>query len=363
MRSEAKSYQFDHLPPIDYDAHPAYGRVLSMPQLGARLKAFLYFLFGFILIAARRIVDFEHLPQPSDGAGKLATVARQLPTYLRLIVLQRLSRLSAGEVFKAKSEQGKKVFEPLQRDGVSAIQLPPEKISEIRKLLAPQINILEQRLSPAGLSQHEPSQIWLDAEANPEIYQSLNQIASDTGIIEAASAYLKRPVGIGHVAAQINDPPANGVASPFADVGVAEAPCAQFHIDPSYNLAKLVIYLSDVHADTGPLTYVLGSNRASRGFWDGMIRRANDLAGLSSTAAADRELFYALPGGWQRKAAFGTDIPADGDYAKSIQDDQWQVTSSDGNAILYDPAGIHRDGVVRQGRRVSVVVKLTELPR
>ena len=47
MQSEGKSYPFDHLPVIDYDAHPAYGRVMSMPMLGARLKAISYFGYGF----------------------------------------------------------------------------------------------------------------------------------------------------------------------------------------------------------------------------------------------------------------------------------------------------------------------------
>ena len=57
MQSEGKSYPFDHLPAIDYDAHPAYGRVMSMPMLGARLKALSYFGYGFLLASAQRIVD------------------------------------------------------------------------------------------------------------------------------------------------------------------------------------------------------------------------------------------------------------------------------------------------------------------
>ena len=42
---------------------------------------------------------------------------------------------------------------------------------------------------------------------------------------------------------------------------------------------------------------------------------------------------------------------------------QGAITSDLGNAALYDPAGIYRDGIVSQGRRIAVAIKLTELAR
>jgi hypothetical protein len=359
MRSEGKSYQFDHLPVIDYDKHPAYGRVLSMPQLGARLKVLVYFGYGLLLALARRIVDHENLPRPADNSQKFAAILRNLPTYLRLIILQRLGRLAAGNAFKPRTERGADILAPLERDGITGVRLAPDKIVEIRNLLAPQFKSLEQKASLPGHA--DDNRLWLDPTTAPEIYKWFNQTAADAGLIEAASAYLRRPVGVGHIAAELVDHAAQ--VSPFVDVGVDASPCDGFHIDPTNNLLKFVIYLSDVGPANGPLTYVVGSHRTSGGFWDGLVRRANDLGGLSSTQPEYRELFYALPAGLQRKAAFGADMLPENKYAASIQSDQWPVTSDSETAVLYDPLGIHRDAVVTQGRRSAVIIKLTELPR
>ena len=59
----------------------------------------------------------------------------------------------------------------------------------------------------------------------------------------------------------------------------------------------------------------------------------------------------------------GADLAAETDHANAVVTNQWAVTSDIGNAVLYDPAGIHRDGIVSQGRRTAVVLKLTELAR
>jgi hypothetical protein len=357
MRSEGKSYQFDHLPVIDYDKHPAYGRVLSMPQLGARLTVLVYFGYGLLLALARRIVDFENLPRPSDSSRKLGSLLLNLPSYLRLIILQRLGRLAAGNAYQPKTERGADILAPLQRDGITGVRFSADRIAEIRNLLAPQFNSLEQK---TGIVPQQ-GRVCLDPDVAPDTYKWFNQTAADLGLLEAASAYLRRPVGVGHIAAELVDHATP--ASPFVDVGVEASPADGFHVDPTNNLLELVIYLSDVGPGNGPLTYVVGSHRAGGAFWDGIIRRANDLGGLSSTQPEYRELFYALPAGLQRKAAFGADLLPDNNYTASIQSDQWQVTSDSENAVLYDPAGIHRDAIVTQGRRSAVIIKLTELPR
>ncbi|ABD05010.1 conserved hypothetical protein [Rhodopseudomonas palustris HaA2] len=361
MQSEGKSYPFDHLPAIDYDAHPAYGRVMSMPMLGARLKAISYFSYGFLLASAQRLIDIEHLPRPAEAGKTFVAVLRNLPTTLRQILLQRLARVTAGQAYAPKTERGTAVFVPLQGDGFAVTRLGADAIAQIRTQLAPQLTTLEQRATPAG--DPASSRMAIDPAVAPDLYRWFNQTAADLGLTEAASAYLKRPVGVGAIVAEVVDAPAAPATSPFADVGVDTSPCDGFKVDPGTNVLKLVIYLGDVGAGNGPLTYVAGSNRAATRFWDGLIRRANDLAGLSSTLQTWRETFYALPAGLQRKAAFGADLVADSNFAAAIEANQVAVTSRDGNAVLYDPAGIHRDAALTQGRRTAVIVTFTELPR
>ena len=63
------------------------------------------------------------------------------------------------------------------------------------------------------------------------------------------------------------------------------------------------------------------------------------------------------------KASFGADIVAGDANAVAIEANQVMVTSEIGNAVLYDPSGIHRDGAVSQGRRQAVVLTYSILER
>ncbi len=362
MAPAANSFQVEHLPVIDYDAHPAYGRAMPPPDLGTRLKAMRYFAYGLFLICARGIADLEHLPRPTDRTHKWRWIARHLPMYLRLIVSQRLCRAAPCQ---PQTAEGKQVLDALQGDGIAGFRLGADRLAEIRNLVAPHFKTLEARLAqkPPEARKFDETRLLLAPESHPELYAWFNRFAAEIGVVEAASAYLKRPVAIAAVVPQINDSSDNFWADHFKDVGVADSPCDYCHIDATYNLLKFIVYVSEVGPDNGPFAYVRGSHRASRGFWDGLIRRANDYAGLSWTKPQFRKLFYALPHFLQRKAAFGADLPAEDDYTQLILQNEWQVTSREGDAVLFDPFGIHRGGMVREGRRLVVTMNLAEAPR
>ncbi|MCK1452515.1 hypothetical protein IVB36_16870 [Bradyrhizobium sp. 35] len=67
-----------------------------------------------------------------------------------------------------------------------------------------------------------------------------------------------------------------------------------------------------------------------------------------------------MPKFLQRKAASGVDLPAGNEYADTILGNEWRLTSDQGDAVLFDPFGIHRGGMVRDGRRLVVTIMLTE---
>jgi len=357
-----KPYAFDHLPVVDYARHPAYGVAFPQPGIADRARALARFASGFALIAGRRLADYEHLPRPKDKSRRLAELVRHVPTYLRLIPSQRLRRLVRGSSLQPKSTAGRSVFNTLERDGIVGIGLTPDQLGSVRELLAPHYRTLEARLERTSPEERhfDETRLWLDRDIYPEIYRFFNELAAQLGVIEGASAYLNRPVAIAHIVPQINDPSDKFWANHFSDVGVADSPCDYCHVDATYNLLKFIIYVSDVGPDNGPFTYVRGSHRASRGFWDGLIRRANDYAGLSWTKRPNRQLFNALPKFLQRKAAFGVDLLAGNKYTRDILEKEWRVTSSEGDAVLFDPFGIHRGGMVRSGRRLVVTMMLTE---
>jgi hypothetical protein len=362
MNPETGTYTFDHLPVIDYRDHQAYGKSLSKPGLAMRARALGRFAYGLALIAGRRLADYEHLPRPKDKQRKLQWMLKHSPTYLRLIVSQRWHRLVAGNSYVPKAAAATEILGRIEHDGIAAVRLPPAKVAEMGEKLAPYFRQLEARL--AGKSPDErkfdETRLWIDPESDPDIYTWFNEAMRSVGIVEAASAYLKRPVTVSHIVPQINDPSDNFWANHFVDVGVEDSICDYCHVDATYNLLKMIIYVNEVTDDNGPFSYVKGSHRAARRFWDGMIRRANDYAGLSWTKPHYRKLFLALPRALQRKGAFGADIPNDSVYVRPILDNELCVTSANGNGVLFDPEGIHRGGMVRSGRRLAVGMMLTE---
>lgn len=354
-------YTYDHLPVVDYLHHPAYGAAFPNPTVGDRLSALATFASGFALITARLVADYEHLPRPKDKSHKMAEFVRLSPTYLRMILSQKLRRL-AGPHPQPTTEAGKNVLNTLNRDGIAGFRLSPEQLAKVREMFAPHYKTLEARLAQKTPEQRhfDETRLWLDKDECADIYGYMNQLASELGVLEAGSAYLGRPVVISHVVPQINDPTDKFWANHFSDVGVADSPCDYCHMDATYNLLKFIVYVSEVGPENGPFKYVRGTHTAARRFWDGIIRRANDYAGLSATKPAYRKLFSALPKFLQRKAAFGPDIPADNEYAQAIVENEWQVTSDQGDAVVFDVLGIHRGGMVRSGRRLVITMELTE---
>ena len=361
MSAEAR-YSFDHLPVIDYEHHEAYGKSLRKPRLSARVTALKSFAYGMMLIAGRRLADYEHLPRPKDKQRKIRWMLRHSPTYLRLVISQRLRRLVSANSYAPKTSEGIEVLNRIEQDGIFAVQLPSSKVEEMAEKLKPYFIELERRLASKSPDQRkfDETRLWIHSDRDPDLYRWFNEVMNSVGIVEAASAYLKRPVVVSHIVPQINDTTDNFWANHFVDVGVEDSICDYCHVDATYNLLKMIIYINEVTNENGPFSYVKGSHRAARGFWDGMIRRANDYAGLSWTKPHYRELFFALPRVLQRKGAFGADIPNDSAYVRPILNNELRVTSANGNGVLFDPGGIHRGGMVRSGRRLAVGMMLTE---
>ena len=323
----------------------------------------LYFGFGLAFISARRMADYEHLPRPKDKSRKLRWFFQNSPMYLRLVLTQRLRRLFAGDPLAPATENGKQILKTIVSNGAMDLSLTGDQLREMREILAPHFKRLEERLAQKAPEDRkfDETRLAMDPDSYPDIYRWFNEAMRQAGVLEAASAYLGRQVSLAQLAPQINDPTDNFWSNHFSDVGVEDSPCDYCHVDATYNVLKMIVYVNEVGADNGPFSYVVGSHRAAARFWDGMIRRANDYAGLSWTRQPYRRLFYALPRTLQRKGAFGADLASDNRYIPAILDNEQYFTTETGNGILFDPGGIHRGGMVQQGRRLAVGIMLAEL--
>jgi hypothetical protein len=124
-------------------------------------------------------------------------------------------------------------------------------------------------------------------------------------------------------------------------------------------MVKAIVYLSRVTERTGPFSYVIGSHRFRDRWLHRLARRAVHKSRiLQRWAPEQRRLFYALPSALRHKAEVGNDFRLDDQPAAALLAAEKQFTSSEGAFILFDNAGIHRGGLVDEGRRVIVQIIL-----
>jgi len=358
-------YRGTSLPEIDYDTHPAYGGILPKATLRERLQALSTFLRAFAFVTVRRIVDYENMPLLTKEAGfqgmNFATAVRYITMYAR-IRTARVVRTLTGQR-RAAVPANPALLNQLKSDGIVCLTLSPDEIGNIRAAINPGFAKLDERRAgiPLDKRKFDDNIYWCTRTSDPQAFATVEDIFRHYGIIEAASAYLGRPVAVKHVNAQINSEDYAFWKRQFADTKLADPWGSYLHVDATYGMLKCAIYVHDIGPDGGPFCYVRGSQRAKVGWLEGMVRRTNDFAGLNSRRVEMRRKFMALPRFLRKKAEFGADVLDDTPEAQRLREGHFSATSNYGNCILFDGNGIHRGGMVNKGERRCVFILLAEI--
>jgi hypothetical protein len=358
-------YRGAYLPEIDYDAHPAYGGALPQPTLGERLHAMKTFLMSFGYVGLRRIVDYENMPLlTKEAAGNRLTLsfaAQYISTFTRTR-LDRAWRTVTGQRRAAKPANPT-LFNRLSADGVAALRFSEEEIEKVRRAVAEPFAKLDRRREsiPLDKRKFDDNVYWCTRTADPETFAAVEEVFDKHGILEAASAYLGRPVGVKHINPQVNQEDYAFWKRQFSDTDVNDPSTTYLHIDATYGMLKGAIYIHEIGPDNGPFCYVRGSHRAKVGWLEGMIRRTNDFCGFSGRRPDARKKFMALPAMLRKKADFGADVLDNSADATRLKEGHVAFTSDYGNCILFDGHGIHRGGMVNKGERRCVFILLAEI--
>jgi hypothetical protein len=358
-------YRGTSLPEIDYDAHPAYGGIFPKPALRERLDALKVFLRGFAFVSIRRIVDYENMPLLTKEVGfqglNFATALRFIAVYGRIRAARLFGTLTG--LRRPAVPANSALLNQLKSDGIVCLTLSPDEIGNIHAAISSGFAKLDERRAgiPLDRRKFDDNVYWCTRTSDPQAFATVEDIFRHYGIIEAASAYLGRPVGVKHVNAQINDQDFAFWKRQFADTKLADPWGSYLHIDATYGMLKCAIYVHEIGPDGGPFCYVRGSQRAKVGWFEGMVRRTNDFAGLSGRKVEMRRKFLALPRFLRKKAEFGADVPDDSLEAKRLREGHFSATSNYGNCILFDGNGIHRGGMVNKGERRCIFILLAEI--
>jgi Phytanoyl-CoA dioxygenase (PhyH) len=358
-------YSGKSLPRIDYDAHPGYGGLFPKATLRERIHALNVFLRTFAFVTIRRIVDYDNMPLLTKEAGfsglNFRTALRYISMYTRIRASRMIGTLTGAR--RPAVPANPALLNQIKSDGIVLLTLSPDEIEQLRSVTNPGFAKLNERRAgiPAEKRKFDDNVYWCTRTSDPQAFTTVENIFNRYGIIEAASAYLGRPVGVKHVNAQINDQDLAFWKRVFPDTQLADPWGSYLHIDATYGMLKCAIYIHDIGPDGGPFCYVRGSHNAEIGWFEGMVRRTNDFSGFSGRKLEARKLFMALPAFLRKKADFGGDLRDDSADVQHLREGHFSATSNYGNCVLFDGNGMHRGGMVNKGERRCLFILLAEI--
>jgi ectoine hydroxylase-related dioxygenase (phytanoyl-CoA dioxygenase family) len=336
---------------INYAEHPAYRDAIARTTFAQRLNAVTVFTRYFLLVVFKRLVAYELIPAHLRKSSPPGRVMHFIRSGLgRWFGTNRVQAVSpddaggtAGAIYRALKEQGICVIGPDQAGFTEILELVSPSVAQLRHLRGEN--------NQGGRAFIESRATVLRGE-KPDLFKAVESLFRDSGVLEAVSAYTGRPVSVVDINPQLNDKSDDFWRRVFPDMGGYSTDTAYFHRDASGGDVKAIIYLSDVSAENGPFTFVLGSHKHRPSGIVDWFGETNDHSGFSATDRKARQSFAALPALFRRKCAFGNDIKSDSDIARRIHAAEWEIAASRGHIVVFDTKGIHRGGMVRNGERV-----------
>ncbi|MDP3778554.1 MAG: hypothetical protein Q8R30_00720 [bacterium] len=305
------------IPHIDYTNHPAYGLLFGRPSFDMRIKA----------------------------------LRRFMPFFLRY---KRLLLRKANQKVKSSFPPAQKLFE----DGAVIFGFDENEIRTLTERSRPYVQEIDRvkKETPLEARTHRSKTFHVNPKKDSAFYRDVAAMLEKRDIPKIASLYRNCSMELTDLVVQVSDVDDPNLMNYFPDVHLPDPPTSYFHIDGSEEQVKCMIYVSHVTSADGPMAYVVGSNRHHIGKLELLTRMANDKARLDRCKRENRELFWALPKFFQKKAEFGNDLNPASPEAQEILARERVFTSEDGNCIVFDPNGYHRGRVVIQGRREAIQV-------
>jgi hypothetical protein len=315
------------IPDIDYRIHPLYGKVLGQPTLLNRYRAIRRFFPRFLKVILKKfLLHFKYYSLSIDY-----DLDNEMEFDLKHLV----------------------------QNGAMATRLTSEEKALIQNLLNNHVDILREKRSkvPANKRSFSDISLWIYEHQAPQLYSQILQLLENHNLVNVISTYVGTSIKLSIIRLVTYDEMDEFMYTPFSRNDAPKT--VDMHIDPPLQnthqvCIKGILYLNEVTVDNGPFSYILGSNNYKIGFLERVIRESNALCGLCDYKQYNRELFFALPKSFQKKASIGTDLLDSSPESSILINLEHQFTSKDGDLILFDFQGIHRGGLRCKGERQSI---------
>lgn len=174
------------------------------------------------------------------------------------------------------------------------------------------------------------------------------------GIVEKASAYLRKKVKVDRVFLHVATPDDQNPYQFFQD-SPYQPKWTNAHFDPKLDTMKAIVYLESTYQRNGAFHYMPYSNEIKRDPMQNVFSRAISTGSYCHNPES-RSSVFKLPANLRCSANFGRMALPETKLESWLDLNMTPLTSSDGNIIVFDPNGIHQGGVVKEGRRVCLQV-------
>jgi len=336
---------------IDYVAHPAYASFFQKAAMRDRVRAVVRFARSWFVIKLKRLIRYEMIPldvrKPNDAGGWL-----RLAITSATHALQRARRPGVPEPDAQRSLQECQ----FRANGCVVVSMPLHLLEKVQSLSKPAFSALaSRRRNTKGTARDfEESRYYASRTEALALFELIDHILQESGLLETASAYLGRKAKLVDVNPQINDASDDFWRRVFPDLPATLPNSAYFHRDASGGDLKVIVYLSDVTPQAGPFQFVVGSHLLQTSTFETHTCETNDSNGLSGTAPLERELFAMLPARLRMKGAFGNDVVDGGPLDQALSASNWSITGLAGSVVMFDTKGVHRGGMVLDGVRRAI---------
>jgi hypothetical protein len=206
-----------------------------------------------------------------------------------------------------------------------------------------------------------------------ELYKLLKEFILDNHIVDLVSAYKGKEMDFKYLAWDYN----HHRQSWFKKINGVEkdSPTNYYHFDAEPEVAKMMIYLSDVNMEDGPFRFVAGSNNLQRslfmiGLHLGVDKKVNALVegvpGLYNRNAFTyrRDLLMQFPKAFLGSTHFGDDLVEGSDLSDYLLKNTVTFLGAAGKCIVFDRyLGVHAGGNPKSGERLAVQVGFIQKKR
>ena len=256
--------------------------------------------------------------------------------------------------FAYRHHQAPDALERLENQGILVHQVDPSYISALKEKLNKAIGY---DMDTKEITNAEIRRYFHFQDEDPEIEAIQLELLKRYDILELARYYTRaKEVGCAGWKLRLQAHAAGFKTNLFDDIDYPTPVTNYLHVDSSYprSMLKMVLYLGTVDSQNGPFCYVPGSQRLKEPVWRVIARRVNHKNRMQRWDPDSRQKFMQLPKCFRHKAEFGNDVIAESDLHKLLLSHEKQITSDQGNFILFDNSGMHRGGLIKSGKRICL---------